>query len=238
MPAKLYGHRGARGERPENTLAGFAYAKSLGADGIETDIAMTRDAVPVLHHDAALADGRLIKSVDCAELPPGIPTLAQALRAVPDIDWLLEIKTYPAAPEDTHPGPRMVEAVLACLDGIDWARLRILAFDWAVLREVARLAPGLRRVCLTAPATAARELWWGPGYAGLSTAQAVAASGAGGWAGFHAALTAADAAQARACGLELFAWTVNSPADFHRLSPLADGIITDIPSHFLSGRAV
>ena len=58
MTAKIYGHRGAMGERPENTLEGFLYAQSLGVAGIETDIVLTRDLVPVLRHDANLADGR------------------------------------------------------------------------------------------------------------------------------------------------------------------------------------
>lgn len=232
--AKLYGHRGARAERPENTMEGFRHAKFLGLAGIETDIAMTRDFVPVLHHDAALADGRLIKSLNYNELPKHIPTLDEALRGVPDIDWLLEVKTYPPTPEHTYPPEAMVDRLLACLTGIAPSRLRILAFDWSVLRAVAQRAPDLRRICLTAPDTAdARDLWWGPGFTGLSLPQAVAATNAAGWAAFHASVTEPEILAAKASGLEVFAWTVNAGADFHRLNPFVDGIITDNPTAFL-----
>jgi glycerophosphoryl diester phosphodiesterase len=231
MRPELYGHRGARGERPENTIEGFLYARSLGVAGIETDIAMTADLVPVLHHDAELPDGRLIKNVNFADLPEGIPALEQSLLAVPETEWLLEIKTYPPAPEKSHPPGLMVEKTLGVLEA---AKVCILAFDWAVLRAVATRAPGLRRVCLTAPDTVeARELWWGPGFAGKTIPQAVAAAGAYGWAGFHDAMTEAESREARALGLKIFAWTVNSAADFTRLAPLADGIMTDYPARFI-----
>lgn len=50
----LQGHRGARGLFPENTLEGFAAAIATGLRSFEIDIAVTRDGVPVLHHDPAL----------------------------------------------------------------------------------------------------------------------------------------------------------------------------------------
>ncbi|NNM57666.1 glycerophosphodiester phosphodiesterase family protein [Acidocella sp.] len=234
MRAKLYGHRGARGERPENTLEGFAYARALGLAGIETDIAMTADFVPVLHHDAALACGGLIKDLNAADLPGFIPTLAQALRAVPGVEWLLEVKTFPDQPGLSHTPALMVEKILPVLEGLPLERVRILAFDWTVLRAVAARAPDLPRVCLTAPGTAAaRELWWGNGFSGMTLPHAVAASGAWGWAGLHEAMEASQIAEARALNLQLFAWTVNTGQDFHRLSPLVDGIITDYPSRFV-----
>ena len=50
----LQGHRGARGLFPENTLEGFVAARRLGLSSFEIDIAITRDGVPVVHHDPAL----------------------------------------------------------------------------------------------------------------------------------------------------------------------------------------
>jgi glycerophosphoryl diester phosphodiesterase len=233
LQAKLYGHRGARGERPENTIDGFLYAASLGLAGIETDIAMTADFVPVLHHDAALPDGRLIKEMNFADLPAPIPSLEAALRAVPGSEWLLEIKTYPGNPEQSHSPEIMVAKTLPILAGIGWERLCVLAFDWAVLREISIQAPRLRRVCLTAPDTEAiRELWWGPGFATRDTPGAVAATGAYAWAPLHTSLSEAEILAARALGLKIFAWTVNERPDFDRLAPLADGIITDYPARF------
>ncbi len=50
----LQGHRGARGLRPENTLAGFSYALGLGVSTLELDCALTKDGVVVVSHDRVL----------------------------------------------------------------------------------------------------------------------------------------------------------------------------------------
>lgn len=46
-----FGHRGAAGLAPENTLAAFLLAAEAGADGIECDAQLTRDGRVVLCHD-------------------------------------------------------------------------------------------------------------------------------------------------------------------------------------------
>jgi glycerophosphoryl diester phosphodiesterase len=50
----LEGHRGARGLAPENTLAAFRRALDIGVTTIETDVAVTKDGVPVISHDPRL----------------------------------------------------------------------------------------------------------------------------------------------------------------------------------------
>src|SRR5687767_3728555 len=50
----LQGHRGARGLKPENTLAGFASALELGVSTLELDCAVTRDGIVVVSHDPVL----------------------------------------------------------------------------------------------------------------------------------------------------------------------------------------
>jgi glycerophosphoryl diester phosphodiesterase len=50
----LEGHRGARGLAPENTVAAFRRAIDIGVTTIETDIAVTRDRVPVISHNPNL----------------------------------------------------------------------------------------------------------------------------------------------------------------------------------------
>jgi glycerophosphoryl diester phosphodiesterase len=50
----LQGHRGARGLAPENTLAGFATALSIGVATLELDLGVTRDGVVVVSHDSRL----------------------------------------------------------------------------------------------------------------------------------------------------------------------------------------
>ncbi len=47
----VLGHRGASAEAPENTLASFHLARQQGADGIELDVTVCRDKVPVVIHD-------------------------------------------------------------------------------------------------------------------------------------------------------------------------------------------
>lgn len=52
---KILGHRGARSERPENTIVAFERANALGADGIETDVHMLFDGSLAVYHDAKVA---------------------------------------------------------------------------------------------------------------------------------------------------------------------------------------
>jgi glycerophosphoryl diester phosphodiesterase len=67
-PFELQGHRGARALFPENTLEGILATLALGVDGIELDIAVTADGVPVVTHDPAL--GRdLVRGADGEFLP-------------------------------------------------------------------------------------------------------------------------------------------------------------------------
>jgi glycerophosphoryl diester phosphodiesterase len=55
MPVPLIiGHRGASAVAPENTVAAFREAIAVGADGIEFDVRLTRDGVPVVIHDSSL----------------------------------------------------------------------------------------------------------------------------------------------------------------------------------------
>lgn len=52
MPTtKIFGHRGAKGHYPENTMLGFNKAQDMGADGIEIDVHLTKDKKVVVMHD-------------------------------------------------------------------------------------------------------------------------------------------------------------------------------------------
>jgi len=57
---RIYAHRGASAELPENTMAAFRRAMELGADALELDIHATRDGVLVVSHDP---DGRRMAGV-------------------------------------------------------------------------------------------------------------------------------------------------------------------------------
>jgi glycerophosphoryl diester phosphodiesterase len=47
----IIGHRGSAGTKPQNTIASLREAIRVGADMIEFDIRLTKDKIPVLHHD-------------------------------------------------------------------------------------------------------------------------------------------------------------------------------------------
>ena len=50
----MFAHRGGSKLRPENTLVAFDHGLSLGADGLELDVRLSSDGVPMVHHDATL----------------------------------------------------------------------------------------------------------------------------------------------------------------------------------------
>ena len=51
---KIYGHRGARGDLPENTLDSFQYLFDHLIGAYETDILISKDLIPVIIHDFKL----------------------------------------------------------------------------------------------------------------------------------------------------------------------------------------
>ena len=53
---EIQGHRGCRGLRPENTMAGFREAIRLGVDLLELDLALSKDGVLVVVHDPEIND--------------------------------------------------------------------------------------------------------------------------------------------------------------------------------------
>src|SRR5687768_14872032 len=53
-PPLIIAHRGASAVAPENTIAAFEAAIAAGADGVEFDVRLTRDGVPIIIHDETL----------------------------------------------------------------------------------------------------------------------------------------------------------------------------------------
>lgn len=108
----IYGHRGASGYAPENTLPGFRLAMEMGADGFELDVHMSADGELVVIHDETVdrtTDGTgFVKDLTLAQLKEldacngmeayrgtRIPTLAEVFDLVRDSDHIVnvEIKT-------------------------------------------------------------------------------------------------------------------------------------------------
>ncbi len=79
-----FAHRGARAHARENTLEAFSLAIEMGATGLESDVWLTADGVPVLDHDGVV-EGPFgeapISSLARAELPTWIPTLRELYEA-------------------------------------------------------------------------------------------------------------------------------------------------------------
>jgi glycerophosphoryl diester phosphodiesterase len=97
----ILSHRGSHVHAPENTLEAFKAAIALGIDGVETDIRLSADNLPILFHNRLAPDGREVSSLSRNELSSvvgySVPTLEEALR-LPlkdgrEVLWNLEIKT-------------------------------------------------------------------------------------------------------------------------------------------------
>jgi len=142
------GHRGAPREYPENTLPAFLRAIERGADGIELDVHVTADGVPVVHHDpdVRVRSGHrqttrplaqmTWEEVARIELATGItiPSLQQVLTEVAERATVyVELK-----------GPNSERATLDLITATR-ARCAVHSFDHAAIARAARLAPAVRR---------------------------------------------------------------------------------------------
>lgn len=142
-PPIMFAHRGARAHAPDNTLEAFELALRLGATGLESDVWVTADGVPVLDHDGEVRVGRFRKRPIGAmrrdELPEHIPTLADLLAVSDDrIHLSLDLK-------DPDSGPATVEAV-AAHHATRLERLWLCTPDLPTLRELRALDERVRLV--------------------------------------------------------------------------------------------
>ena len=222
-------HRGASGERPENTLGAFERAIELHADMIETDLHLTRDGVVVIHHDASLA--RLgargeIRDHTAAELSgldaargegpvERIPTLLDLLdRFGSRMQFNLELKTGEDA---AYEG---IEAKVLAAVGERGLLSRMLfsCFDDPVLERLRSANSRARLAVLVSPRKPSQVL----DRAARVGAEAVNP---------HISLVDrpfVDAAHA--VGLRVYPYTANEPSEMARLADCGvDGIITNFP---------
>jgi len=75
-----FGHRGAAAHAQENTLESFELAMTFGATGIESNVWVTADGIPVLNDDGTIGPRfrrRKIAAMNAAELPSEVPTLTE-----------------------------------------------------------------------------------------------------------------------------------------------------------------
>ena len=243
------GHRGCAGEAPENTLESFARGLAAGAAVLESDVHLTRDGVPVLIHDddvARVTDGsgpvRELALAELARLDAGhrfspdggrshpfrarglrVPTLAEALAALPGARFNLELK------EDL-PGivERTLEVVRAA--GREERTLVTAADDALMARLRAALAGRPRGVAVGASTgdvvDFARSALAGTAPRPGPMALQIPAEFAG-----RPLATRELVAHAHAHGVQVHVWTINEPAEIARLLDLGvDGIVSDFPA--------
>ena len=81
MP-EIHGHRGARALRPENTLAGLAYALAIGVDAIEFDVTLTADGGLILAHDPVVSAPTIFDTRPATEGDPHFPYVGKRWSAL------------------------------------------------------------------------------------------------------------------------------------------------------------
>jgi glycerophosphoryl diester phosphodiesterase len=161
LPSQLdppigFAHRGARAHAPENTIEAFTLARKLGATGLESDVWLTAEGVPVLDHDGVVR-GRIrkrpIAETPRAELPAHIPTLAD-LFALCDgtVHVSLDLKDPRSAPAvlavTREVAPDLLPRLWLCEEDLDAAAaLRRLDPDVRVVHStrLARMREGPER---------------------------------------------------------------------------------------------
>jgi glycerophosphoryl diester phosphodiesterase len=198
-----FAHRGARSERPENTLEAFARALELGANGLESDAWITADGHVALDHDGVIGRPwrrRPIASLAQADLPPHIPSLADLYGQLGvTFELSLDVKD-PAAMEAILDTARQAGAT---------QRLWLCHGDWQLLAQWRPAAGEARLVESTSMARMAHRFeelarrWHTAGIDAVNLHRRE-------W-------TAAAVATTHQAGLRAFGWDAQSRADISRL---------------------
>ncbi len=243
---RVFGHRGACGLAPENTLPSFNLAVALGADYLELDVHATADGEIVVLHDpvvdrttngcgpiaeltwsqVAALDAGFRYTPDGRSFPyrgQGVrmPRLAEVLRAFPGRSLNIEIK---------QANPPIVDAVLAVLGAAHSLDRVLLAAEHDDIMAAIRAATGGRvatGMCVGDVVgfidRVTRDDW--NGYVRTGDALQIPPAHAG-----MELVTAASVAAAHRAGLEVHVWTINDAAEIERLLDLGvDGVMSDLP---------
>ncbi|SDS91357.1 glycerophosphoryl diester phosphodiesterase [Paraoerskovia marina] len=156
---QIFAHRGNSSVAPQNTLASFEAAWRTGVHGIETDLRLTADGIPVVIHDRTVdrttdGNGRVadltleqVRALDAGigfspayagQQVPTFDELVAFLLVRPDLDVLLELKGRWTASEVSPVLDAVADAGIA-------GRIVAQGFDPATVRAIATVAPTLRR---------------------------------------------------------------------------------------------
>jgi glycerophosphoryl diester phosphodiesterase len=225
-----FGHRGARGHAPENTVLGVHKAIELGADWIEIDVYAVDDELVVIHDDRLerTTDGagyvveQTLEHLRALDAGDGqrIPTLGEIFDAAgKKVGINIELK----GPGTAAPVVDLIRHRMR--DGWPAQSVIVSSFDHRELAEARRLAPDIRRGALIV---------------GLPVTNAAFAEDLGAWS-VHPSIEFLDEAfiaDAHDRGLNVIPFTVNHPDDIDRMFALGvDGLFTDYPDRVVERRA-
>lgn len=252
---EVQGHRGCRGLRPENTMAGFQEAVRLGVDVLELDLAMSKDGVLVVVHDPVInrkictgGDGlpaqlfkdltwAEIQKLDCGALknskyPDQQPVPGQR---IPRLEQVLDLLL-------AHPGPLRVNIEIKTFPDRRGDTRTPADFAAALVKVVRGKGLQKRAVVQSFDAAALQQV---RKLAPELTLAALAdrrkdfepmleATGARILSPRYTELRAADIAAYQSRGVRVIPWTVNRVEDMRRLMGWGvDGIITDRPDRLV-----
>lgn len=224
-----FGHRGARGHEPENTVRSVRRALELGADGIEVDVYFVDGRLMVIHDETLdrTTNGTgpvmektfaQLRSLDAGQ-GEKIPTLEEIFEAV-NRRALINVELK---------GPRTAAPVAALIGEYERQRgwhpgdFLVSSFDRAQLEETRKLRPEIRLGALFEEA--------GPDL--VARAERL-----GAWS-LHVGrelVTPELVDEAHGHGLKVFVFTINEPDEMARLCALGvDGIFTDYPDRVARG---
>lgn len=232
----IVAHRGDSADYPENTRAAFAAALAAGVDGIELDVRLSRDGVPLIGHDATLArfggTRHSLRKLAAAQIRAAdvgswkharfagerVPTLDEVLVQCRRTVLYIELKATGGRGRTAY-HRRLVRAVAAAIARRNAAkRVRILCFDAGVLTGIARVAPHLLRVrnCERLPQGLAGWLADQPGLHAACFARRI--------------LTQEVVDTCHAHGVQVYSWTANDAPAADRLRRLGvDAMLSDRP---------
>lgn len=232
MKPLILAHRGASAYAPENTLSAFNLAFELGADGIELDVSLTSDGIPVVIHDDTVdrtTNGQgAVNQMTLAQLAQldasnqmekyrgeKIPTLEEVLRAVGKRGLInIEIKSTGLNTDGVE------GAVLAAIENTGAPRVIVSSFNPLALRRMLLLDPRLPRGLLYAPRLPIflRRAWLRPFVRPAALHP------------HFSMVTREFMTWAHARGYQVNTWTVDEPDVARRLIEWGvDGIITNKP---------
>ncbi len=228
----IWAHRGShhRAGPLENTLPAFLLAIEESADGIELDVHLSSDGVPVVFHDETLErlvigrDERRIESLSLSEIQRvellrghRIPSLREALEIVDGrLPVNIEIKDAKA-----------VEAVADILWSEQRSECLISSFSAAAVEHAASCLPNHVRAWISGEARVTEEITQRleRPFETLSSCHAHR------WHTDALAVHSANLGRAKELGIEVHVWTINDPLEARRLRDLGvDGVFTDHPA--------